>query len=106
MEFCKRLAFAYVEVFYFRDPRHGGRATIEAQDLEEAELGDRVMAPEISLCWDPGEFSQDISTIGKRCLLSTGSQVSLGVLAKERSSVKILNFVARRVAALTLLFGW
>jgi hypothetical protein len=42
---------------------------------------------------------------GKRCLLFTDSQVVLGVLSKGRSSVKALNRMARRVAALTYATG-
>ena len=46
--------------------------------------------------------SREAMILGKRLLMMTDSQVTLGVLAKRRSPIKVLNRLARRAAATTL----
>lgn len=94
------------------------------------DVGDRVPVPEVSSVWDPlsrwtessrwkwretehnnilearaGLSSaalvvQQPSAWGSRVLLISDSQVTIGAFAKGRSSVKVLNMLCRRVAAI------
>ena len=106
----------------------------EIEDSWEAKMeGEKVRAPEMGCNWDPLsrwrlvkkwvwtqeehnnvlEARASLSSLvarktpcGRRLLEFTDSQVVLGVFSKGRSSVKILNFLARKVAGLLLLKRW
>ena len=49
-------------------------------------------------------FSRDPSACGQRVLAFTDSLVGLGILTKGRSSVRPLNHLCRRAAAISLAF--
>ena len=95
-----------------------------------AALGERVAVPEVSQAWDPIERWREVSrwrwreaehnnilearaglasaslvakqpsSWGRRVLMISDSQVTIGAFSKGRSSVKVLNMLARRLAAL------
>ena len=102
---------------------------------EEYELGERVPAPEVARNWDPldrwkeearwvwkveehnnilearaGLVSAKMATMKKenwkkKHLLISDSQVTIGVFGKGRSSTRVLNQVARKLAALAISTG-
>ena len=108
---------------------------VEEQDDTEYDLGERVPSPEVGNHWDPlarwqeearwawkleehnnvlearaGLVSAKLATMsqqhwGKRHLLISDSQVTIGVFGKGRSSSRQLNLLARRLAALVISTG-
>ena len=128
---CLALAEMFVEYLSGVPPR-GSQKEPEVPDVEEVELGERVVAPEMGENWDPlsrwrevsrwrwrhvehnnilearaalaavQEKARDPANYGRRCLIFTDSQAVLGALAKGRSSRPLMNYIAKRVAALTL----
>jgi hypothetical protein len=102
---------------------------------EEMEAGQRIHAPEMAACWDQVErweetarwqwnkiehnnvlearaasiavadILKDGSTWGHKILAFSDSQVVIGFLSKGRSSRRLLNYIARRTAAMLLASG-
>jgi len=107
----------------------------EEEEETDMVPGEKVRAPEMGPEWDPVErwrevgrwrwkheehnnilegragiatlnhLAMDEEVVGKRVLIFTDNQVVLGVMAKGRSSVRLLNFLARKAAALTIGLG-
>ena len=103
----------------------------EEAEEEESQLGERVPVPEVSGTWDPidrwsevsrwvwkeeehnnilearagvvsaKELSSSPKNWGKRGLLISDSQVVVGAFSKGRSSRRILNYLARKIAAIS-----
>ena len=52
-----------------------------------------------------GRLATDPDVIDQRALVISDSQVVIGAMSKGRSSIPIVNYLARRVAALRLALG-